>query len=61
LFEIPLGKGRLWVCDLDLEASVSVDPLAQQFAMNLLRAAADPASTANLPHLPSHEELSKRK
>ncbi len=59
LFEIPLGKGRLWVCDLDLEASVSVDPLAQQFAMNLLRAAADPHSTDKLPHLPSHEELSK--
>ena len=60
LFEIPLGKGRLWVCDLDLEASVSVDPLAQQFAMNLLRAAADPHSTDKLPHLPSHEELSKQ-
>lgn len=61
LFEIPLGKGRLWVCDLDLEASVSVDPLAQQFAVNLLRAAADPNSTAKLPKLPSHEELSKAK
>ena len=61
LFEIPLGKGRLWVCDLDLEASVTVDPLAQQFAMNLLRAAADPHSTDKLPHLLSHEEMSKVK
>jgi hypothetical protein len=61
LFEIPLGKGRLWVCDLDLEASVSVDPLAQLFARNLLRSAADPASTEKLPQVPSHEELSKRK
>ena len=61
LFEIPLGKGRLWVCDLDLEASVSVDPLAQLFARNLLRAAVDPESTEKLPQVPSHEELSKRK
>jgi hypothetical protein len=61
LFEIPLGKGRLWVCDLDLEASISVDPLAQLFARNLLRAAADPHSTEKLPRVPSHEELSKRK
>jgi hypothetical protein len=60
LFEIPLGKGRLWVCDLDLESSISVDPLAQQFAMNLLRAAANPTSTSKLPQLPSHEELSRR-
>lgn len=60
LFEIPLGKGRLWVCDLDLEASVSVDPLAQIFARNLLRAAADAHSTDKLPLGPSHEELSKR-
>ncbi len=60
LFEIPLGKGRLWICDLDLEASVSVDPVAQQFAVNLLRAAADPDSTKQLPKVPSHEELLKQ-
>ncbi|MEO5803378.1 MAG: glycoside hydrolase family 2 TIM barrel-domain containing protein, partial [Verrucomicrobiota bacterium] len=59
MFEIPLGKGRLWVCDLDLEAAVSVDPSAQQFAVNLLRAAADPDSTKNLPKVPTHEELLK--
>ncbi|MDB6027501.1 MAG: lacZ 5 [Verrucomicrobiales bacterium] len=57
LFEIPLGRGRLWVCDLDLEASVSVDPAAQKFAVNLLRAAADRNSTTKLPRIPSHEEL----
>ncbi|MGI9168228.1 MAG: hypothetical protein ACR2G5_17895 [Pyrinomonadaceae bacterium] len=28
LFEIPLGQGRVWVCDLDLEESVRVDPAA---------------------------------
>ncbi|MEP6663992.1 MAG: hypothetical protein ABJC04_10040, partial [Verrucomicrobiota bacterium] len=59
LFEIPLGKGRIWVCDLDLEASVNVDPAAQNFALNLLRAAATPDSTANLPVVPSHEDLLK--
>jgi hypothetical protein len=42
LFEIPLGKGRLWVCDLDLESSASVDPAARLFERNLLRAAASP-------------------
>ncbi|MGI8965408.1 MAG: hypothetical protein ACR2H1_04885, partial [Limisphaerales bacterium] len=61
LFEIPLGKGRLWVCDLDIEASVSVDPSAQQFALNLFRAAADPNSTTKLPKVPTHEELLTRK
>jgi hypothetical protein len=59
LFEIPLGRGRLWVCDLDLEASVNVDPAAQRFAANLLRAASDPNSTLKLPAVPSHEELLK--
>jgi hypothetical protein len=59
LFEIPLGKGRLWVCDLDIEASVSVDPAAQQFAENLFNAAADSESTRQLPKVPSHEELLK--
>jgi hypothetical protein len=60
LFEIPLGKGRLWICDLDLEASVSVDPVARLFAENLIRAAADPSSTKNLPRVLSHEELLAR-
>jgi hypothetical protein len=60
LFELPLGKGRLWICDLDLEQSVSVDPAARLFTGNLLRAAADPNSTARLPKIPSHEELLKR-
>ncbi|MEO6034638.1 MAG: hypothetical protein ABIQ35_05240 [Verrucomicrobiota bacterium] len=58
-FEIPLGRGRLWVCDLDLEASISADPAAQRFAMNLLRAASNPGSTKNLPRVLSHEELLK--
>jgi hypothetical protein len=57
LFEIPLGKGRLWFCDLDLEASLDVDPAARVFAENLLRSAADPSSTGKLPKLRSHEEL----
>ncbi|CAN5643078.1 hypothetical protein BH24ACI2_BH24ACI2_08540 [soil metagenome] len=57
LFEIPVGKGRIWVCNLDLEESVSVDPTARIFAANLLSAAADPASTRKLPEVPSHEEM----
>lgn len=61
MFEIPVGKGRVWVCDLDLEASVSVDPAAALFARNLLKAAADPHSTENLPHMPTHEEMLKGK
>lgn len=56
LFEIPLGKGRIWVCDLDLEESVAVDPAAQLLMLNLLRAAADSSSTKNLPAVPSHTE-----
>ncbi len=56
LFEIPVGKGRVWVCDLDLEESVAVDPAARLLAMNLLRAAPDPSSTKNLPVVPSHQE-----
>lgn len=61
LFEIPIGQGRLWVCDLDLESSVGVDPAARLFAINLLRAAADPTSTKNLRTPMSHEELLKRR
>ena len=57
MFEIPLGRGRLWGCDLDIEASLNVDPAARQFMINLLRAAADTNSTAELPRVPSHQEL----
>jgi hypothetical protein len=60
LFEIPLGKGRLWICDLDLFQCLSTDPAARLFADNLFRAAADPASTANLPKVLSHEQLLAR-
>ena len=54
LFEVPAGKGRVWVCDLDLESSVGVDPAARRFARNLLRAAAYPASTRALKEMPRH-------
>jgi hypothetical protein len=56
LFEIPFGLGRVWVCDLDLEESIAVDPAARLLMLNLLRAAADPSSTKNLPVVPSHQE-----
>jgi hypothetical protein len=52
LFEIPLGRGRVWVCDLDLEASAAVDPAARRLANNLLTAAADPTSTARVLDIP---------
>jgi hypothetical protein len=61
LFELPHGKGRVWVCNLDLPASRGVDPVADLFARNLLTAAADPNSTANLKGMPSHEEMLKGK
>ncbi|MDQ3132787.1 MAG: hypothetical protein M3Q99_18715, partial [Acidobacteriota bacterium] len=57
LFEIPIGKGRIWVCDFDLEESIAVDPAARIFAENLLSAAADPNSTRNLIKMPTHEEM----
>ncbi len=57
LFEIPVGKGRVWVCDFDLEETVAVDPAARNFAENLLTAAADPSSTKNLIVMPTHEEM----
>src|SRR5262249_56413243 len=57
LFEIPLGKGRLWICDLDLFECLSTDPAARLFADNLFRAPADPSSTDNLPNLLPHEAL----
>ena len=60
LFEIPIGKGRLWICDLDLESSINVDPAAQLFASNLFRAAADPKSTSKLVKIPTHEQMLKR-
>jgi beta-galactosidase len=62
LFEIPAGKGRIWICDLDLENAISIDPAAQLFTTNLFRAAADPDSTRKLPVVPSHQEqLAKAK
>jgi hypothetical protein len=59
--EIPIGKGRLWICDLDFAASADVDPIARIMQDNVYRAAADPESTRTLPKVPSHEELLKGK
>ncbi|MBA2341721.1 MAG: hypothetical protein H0V88_15135 [Pyrinomonadaceae bacterium] len=56
LFEIRIGEGRLWACDLDLEQSVLIDPTARRLATNLLLAAANPNSTKNLPVVPTHEQ-----
>lgn len=56
LFEIPAGKGRVWVCDLDFEESISLDPAARLLMLNLLRAAADPSSSRHLPSVPSHKD-----
>ncbi len=61
LFELPVGKGRLWVCDLDLVSSLNVDPVADLVARNLVAAAADPESTQKLLPMPSHEEMLKGK
>ncbi|MFB3825108.1 MAG: glycoside hydrolase family 2 protein [Bryobacteraceae bacterium] len=36
VFEIPLGKGRLVVCDLDVLDCMDVDPAARLFARNLI-------------------------
>jgi hypothetical protein len=55
--EIPVGEGRLWICDVDFDASVGVDPIAQMFKDNLMQAAMDPESTKDLKPVPSHEEL----
>ncbi|MGI8495861.1 MAG: glycoside hydrolase family 2 protein [Pyrinomonadaceae bacterium] len=57
LFEITVGKGRVWVCDLDLEESISIDPAARILAENLLSAAADANSTKSLIKMPTHEDL----
>ena len=59
LFEIPVGQGRLWVCDLDFDASRGVDPAADLVWRNLQVAAGDKDSTAHLPDLPSHAEIVK--
>jgi hypothetical protein len=57
MWELPLGLGRLWVCDLDLQECSKVDPAAALFEANLYRAAADPGSTRSLPRIPSHANL----
>ncbi|MDQ3440648.1 MAG: hypothetical protein M3478_09905, partial [Planctomycetota bacterium] len=57
--EISLGKGRLWICDLDFAASADVDPAARLVQDNVFRAAADPESTKNLQPVPPHEVLLK--
>jgi hypothetical protein len=36
LFDIPVGQGRIRVCDLDLLESVEIDPAARLFARNLM-------------------------
>ncbi len=41
LVDIPAGKGRFVLCDLDLASSVDVDPAARRFACNLLAWAAE--------------------
>ena len=55
--EIPIGKGRLWICDLDLADCAGVDPAATLFRWNLYTAANDPFSTKDLVPMPSHEQL----
>lgn len=57
LFEIPVGRGRVWICDFDLEESIAIDPAARMFAENLLNAASDADSTRNLIKMPTHEEM----
>ncbi len=56
LFELLIGAGRIWVCDLDCEETVGVDPAARRFAGNLLRAAAAPDALRGLTPFPSHEQ-----
>lgn len=57
LFEIPVGKGRLWICNLNFDDSLGVDPVADLLARNLAAAAADPSSTSTLKMTPSHEQM----
>ncbi len=59
LCEIPIGKGRVWICNLDVDACAARDPAARLFAENLYRAAADPESTRDVHKIPTHEELIK--
>ncbi|MEO6654795.1 MAG: glycoside hydrolase family 2 TIM barrel-domain containing protein [Pyrinomonadaceae bacterium] len=40
LFEIPMGKGRAWICDLDFEESLTTDPAAQLLMSNILKMSA---------------------
>ena len=56
LFELLIGAGRIWVCDLDCEETVGVDPAARRFAGNLLRAAAAPDALRGLTPFPSDEQ-----
>jgi hypothetical protein len=60
LFQLTAGKGRIWICDLDLEQCLSREPLARQFTENLWRAAVDPDFEKGLHPIPSHEELLSR-
>ena len=47
LFEIPLGKGRVFICDLDFEESVAMEPAAQLLLNNLLEMSANKATQQN--------------
>lgn len=40
LFEIPMGKGRVWICDLDFEETISSDPAARSLMSNILKMSA---------------------
>ncbi|MBN1851729.1 MAG: hypothetical protein JW829_03365 [Pirellulales bacterium] len=38
LVEVPVGKGILYLCQLDLGAKLSINPVAQQLVLNLIQA-----------------------
>ena len=57
LFEIRVGQGRIWLCDLDLDTCAAVDPAAKIFQRNLYAAARNPHSTDSLPPLATHKQL----
>ena len=57
LCEIPVGKGRVWICDLDVDACAAVDPAARLFAEDLYAAAADADSTREVHKIPTHEQM----
>ncbi|HZZ44794.1 MAG TPA: glycoside hydrolase family 2 TIM barrel-domain containing protein [Tepidisphaeraceae bacterium] len=61
MFEIAIGKGRLWVCDLDFAASRGVDPAADLMMRNINAASNDPESTKDLPVWPVHAEIVKER